>query len=233
MTASWYSIFLCSKSCTADSARISHNGGLVGSLAHRLQVEYTTRDISFNSPFVRRAPLAAILPFSARMARMSRNTPLFMSCGQFRIIRKYDLTVRLHQHNVALGRHHTGIPVKCDLVRVQHVTFLPRLDMALSGHQRIVPVVFHRVGGERHGLIARSLLMLAATDQCAKLCPCRAGQCYDKQQSQQQTASKCARSPQGSRHAQPSSVCSNSATASIMPEAAGAQAASATGSAPD
>jgi hypothetical protein len=78
-TAFSYSIFLCSRSCTADSARICHSGAFVGSFAHRLQVEYTTRDISLISPSVRRTPLAASLPFSARMARMSRSTPFFIS----------------------------------------------------------------------------------------------------------------------------------------------------------
>src|SRR5579863_1176244 len=62
-TASSYSIFLCSRSCTALLARNCHSGGLLGSDLHRLQVEYTAFAISLISPPVRRAPLAARRPF--------------------------------------------------------------------------------------------------------------------------------------------------------------------------
>ena len=75
MTASWYSIRLFSTSCTAEYARICHSGGLVGSVLHKVQVVYTAWVSSLTLPSVRRAPLAASLPFCASKARMPFSTP--------------------------------------------------------------------------------------------------------------------------------------------------------------
>ncbi len=68
----------CSLSSTAEEARICQNGGWLGSSLQMLQVEYTTFDSSLMRPLVRRAPLAASLPFSASCARMPRRMPSFM-----------------------------------------------------------------------------------------------------------------------------------------------------------
>ena len=107
------------------------------------------------------------------------------------------------------------------------------LDMALGDHQRILAVVLHSISREGHWLIARGRLMRTKVGDLTQLCLRRAGEYRCEQYRQQHDRSESASGDHDDgRHPQPSSVCSSSATANIMPDTAGTHAASATGSAP-
>src|ERR1019366_2276448 len=86
------------------------------------------------------------------------------------------------------------------------------------------------VRGERHRLILAHRWRRAGRGEFAQLGPC-AGRHHD--QGGQEGRGQRDRPKQLPCHDQPSSVCNSSATASMRPDAAGAQAARSTGRAPD
>ena len=91
---------------------------------------------------MRRAPLAANLAVLRQDRAHVAQHAILHVLRHFGVVGEQHLAVRLQQHDIALGRGHAGVAVESDLVGTQHRIVLPRLDMAVGDHQRILSIVF-------------------------------------------------------------------------------------------
>ena len=102
--------------------------------------------------------------------------------GEFRVVGEQHLAVGLQQDNISLRRGDPGVAVEGDPVGAKHLVVLPGLDVTLGDHQCVLPVVFHRIGGEADRLVARGGRLRAGTGQLAELRANRGGrQCHEQQ----------------------------------------------------
>ena len=171
-TASWYSIFLCSRSCTAESARICQSGGLwdvLAQVAGGIDNARQLVDLPLGAPrAVGRQP-AVLGQYRPHVAQHA----VLHVLGQFGVVGEQHLAVRLEQRDIALGGRHAGVAVERDAVGAQHMVVLPGLDMALGDHQRILAIVLHRIGGEGDRLISRGRLMRTGVVRAHAVAPAR------------------------------------------------------------